>query len=209
MFNRLLPKKYDFFDLFDRHATTTLDGVKMVKEVIEQWPSSKEAIARIEEAEHQCDSITHMTVDLMRRTYITPFERDEIRQLITGMDDVMDHAQGAATKLALFQVDSIPEQMLKLVRVLFNAQEKIVCAVKELRKIKKADGIQGHCREINSLENEGDAVLRDGLALLFSDEKDPVRIMKLKEIYETLERAIDRCEDVANVIEGILIEHRG
>ena len=209
MLGRLRPQTYDFFDLFDRHADVAHNGLKLICDLVQNWPNSKELIQRIVEAEHQCDSITHMTVDLMRRTYLTPFDRNEIRELISRMDDVIDNAQGAASRIILFKVDTIPEEMKGLTVTLTRAHGKVVEAVRMLRKIKKADGIEELCREINSLENEGDDLMRRGLANLFTEVKDPIAVIKLKEIFEMLERAVDCCEDVANVIEGIIIEHRG
>jgi len=209
MLERLRPQNYNFFDLFDRHAEVAHNALKTFSEMLQTWPKSPELLERIVEAEHQCDSITHMTVDLMRRTYLTPFDRDEIRELISRMDDVIDNAQGAATRVVLFKIESIPEEVKKLSLTLTRAHEHVVSAVKMLRKVKKSEGAEELCREINSLENEGDDLLRKGLAALFTEVNDPIAIIKLKDILEMLERAVDCCEDVANVIEGIIIEHRG
>lgn len=209
MFQRFFSQEYNFFDLFDRHAQTAIEGVKLLVQLMETWPNSPEIINRIKEIEHQCDTITHMTIDLMRRTYITPFERDEIRELISCLDDVIDCTQAVAIRFKIFQIERITPHMLKLARVLLKSQEKVVEVVKLLRKIKKAEGIQDLCREINSLENEGDDINYEGQAALFQNEKDPVTIIKVRVIYELLEEAVDRCEDVAHAVEGILIEHLG
>lgn len=209
MFSKMMSQKLDFFDLFERHSKTTVEGTALLAETLAGWPATKNNVGRIEEAEHNCDNITHMTIDLMRRTYITPFERDEIRHLISRLDDIMDHAQGAASRLMLFKIESVPSHLVELGQVLAKATERVHQAVLLLRHIKKAEAIQVHAREINSLENEGDQILKAGLADLFENEKDPIVIMKLKEVYERMEAATDRCEDVANVLEGILIEHVG
>jgi predicted phosphate transport protein (TIGR00153 family) len=209
MLSKMTPKKLDFFDLFERHAKTSVEGTALLAETLAGWPGTGHNVSRIEEVEHACDNITHMTIDLMRRTYITPFERDEIRELISRLDDVMDHAQGAASRLELFKIQSVPSHMIELSKVLARATEQVHQAVMLLRNIKKAQEIQTYSKEINRLENEGDRILKAGLAELFENEKDPIAIMKLKEVYERLESATDRCEDVANVLEGILIEHVG
>jgi predicted phosphate transport protein (TIGR00153 family) len=209
MFSKMTPKSLDFFDLFERHSKTTVEGTALLAETFAGWPGTVNNVARIEEAEHNCDNITHMTIDLMRRTYITPFERDEIRHLISRLDDIMDHAQGAASRLLLFKVEQVPSHLVEFGQVLAKAAERVHEAVLLLRRIKKAGAIQEHAREINRLENEGDRIFKAGLAELFENEKDPVVIMKLKEVYERVEAATDRCEDVANVLEGILIEHLG
>ncbi|HUT78646.1 MAG TPA: DUF47 family protein, partial [Polyangia bacterium] len=181
----------------------------LLAETFAGWPGTVNNVARIEEAEHNCDNITHMTIDLMRRTYITPFERDEIRHLISRLDDIMDHAQGAASRLMLYKIEKVPCHLVEFGQVLAAAAEQVHRAVLLLRNIKKAQEIQTLAREINSLENEGDRILKAGIADLFENEKDPIIIMKLKEVYERVEAATDRCEDVANVLEGILIEHLG
>lgn len=209
MLSKLLPKNFGFFDLFDRHAETAHEGLVSVHRMLAGWPNTREMVGKIVECEHVCDSITHMTVDLMRRTYITPFDPGEIRELISRMDDVIDHAQGATSRLVIFNIGTIPSGLVKLSETLEKAHAHVVTAVKLLRDIKNAEGIEALCRDINSLENAGDDILHEGLARLFAEVKDPVEIIKIKEIFEMLERSVDRCEDVANVIENINIEHRG
>lgn len=208
-FKRFLSQQYNFFDLFDRHAQTALVGVKLIAEVMEKWPQTPEILSRITEAEHECDVIAHMVIDLMRRTYITPFDRDEIRELVASLDDVIDYTNGAAIRLRLFHIEQIPSEMVQLGKVLVKSQETVVEAVKLLRKIKKAENMPNLCQNIHRLENEADRLHQEGLAALFQKEKNAIEILKLKEVYEMLEAATDRCEDVAQAVEGILIEHLG
>lgn len=208
MFRRFFAQQYNFFDLFDRHAQTALEGVKLIVEAMEKWPAP-DILPRISEVEHQCDVIAHMAIDLMRRTYITPFDRDEIRELVSCLDDVIDYTNGAAIRMRLFQIDHIPPEMMKLAKVLVKCQEAVVDAVKLLRTIKKSKSIPNLCQDIHRLENEADNLNHEGVAALFQKEKDAVAILKLKEIYEMLEEATDRCEDVAQAVEGIIIEHLG
>lgn len=207
MFKRFLPKNLDFFDLFERHAAKTQEAVKIMYKVLQDIKQHKSEIEGIEELEHQCDSVAHMTVDLLRRSFITPFEREEIRSLISAMDDIIDFLDAAAHRIILFEISEVPPEVVKLCDVLQKAQEHVVLIVTLLRKMKKNEELTNHCKEINRLENEGDKLHRAGIAALFHQQKDPLMVIKLKELYEMLEQAVDRCEDVANVVEGIIIEH--
>ena len=207
MFDRFISKQYGFYDLFDRHATKSLEAANLILEAVQNLSNSEEKVQQIEEIEHACDSIAHMTIDLLHRTFITPLDRDEILVLISRMDDVVDNIEAAAHRLVLFEIKEVPEKMIQLCQVLIQTLEQVAAMVKILRKIKVED-VQQHCMEINRLENEGDRLNRDGIASLFHVYKDdPLMVMKLKEIYEIIEDAIDHCEDVANIAESIVLEH--
>ncbi len=207
MLKSLISKEFGFYDLFERHAQTTLDAAKAMQEAVNHLDNNTEIINRISELEHKADELTHMTVDLMHRTFITPLDRDEILKLISRMDDVVDFVDAAAHRLVLFEIAEVPERLAQLCQVLIDAQAQICDMVKLLRKIKGSD-LHKHAMEINRLENQADQLHRDGLAELFKRYKhDPLLVIKLKEIYEILETSIDSCEDVANIVEGIVLEH--
>ena len=213
MFDKIMPKNFAFFDLFDQHAACTLKAVKALQNGMLnlQEIDRQKLMYEIEEMEHECDEIAHRTVDLLRHSFITPFEREEIRELIKTLDDIIDYIDAAAHRLVLFEVTHPPAEMIEICSVLVLAQEQVLILVKQLRyaREKKAQDYQAHCREINRLENLSDKYHRTGIAALFKDSADPLRVIKLKEIFEMLETAVDQCEDVANVIEGIFIEHAG
>ena len=207
MLKSLISKEFGFYDLFERHAQTTLDAAKAMQEAVNHLGNNTEVISRISELEHKADELTHMTVDLMHRTFITPLDRDEILKLISRMDDVVDFIDAAALRLVLFEITEVPERLAQLCQVLIDAQVQICDMVVLLRKIKGND-IHKHGMEINRLENQADQLHRDGLAELFHRYRhDPLLVIKLKEIYEILETSIDSCEDVANIVEGIVLEH--
>ena len=207
MLKSLISKEFGFYDLFERHAQTTLDAAKAMQEAVNHLGNNTEVISRISELEHKADELTHMTVDLMHRTFITPLDRDEILKLISRMDDVVDFIDAAAHRLVLFEITEVPERLAQLCQVLIDAQVQICDMVVLLRKIKGND-IHKHGMEINRLENQADQLHRDGLAELFHRYRhDPLLVIKLKEIYEILETSIDSCEDVANIVEGIVLEH--
>jgi hypothetical protein len=207
LFGQLISKEYGFYDLFERHAQTTLEAAFAMHQAVLNLSNNREIIARITELEHKCDEITHMTVDLMHRTFITPLDRDEILKLISRMDDVVDFIDAAAHRLELFEITEVPPRIVQLCQVLIDSQKEIGEMVKLLRKIRGNDLLK-HGMEINRLENQADQLHRDGLGELFHRYKhDPLLVIKLKEIYEILETSIDSCEDVANIVEGIVLEH--
>ena len=209
MWDKLMGKEYGFFELFNRHATATLDGVRSLVTVAEEWPAEAAGrIRRVEELEHECDTITHMTIDLLHRTFITPLDRDEIVRLVSKMDDVMDSIERAAKRMLLFEVHSLPKKLIEMIRVLCRAQEQVELAVKMIRGFKQGEKLREVFKEIHRLENEGDGLHHAGLTQLFRENADdPLEVIKLKEIYETIEQAIDQCEDIANIVESIVLEH--
>jgi uncharacterized protein Yka (UPF0111/DUF47 family) len=143
----------------------------------------------------------------LHKTFITPIDRNDIYRLITKMDDIMDMVEAAADRLALYDVKEMTKEVADLARCLVSGAEHVLGAVSGIRDLSKSQAILQHCIEVNRLENVADSILRGALARLFREEKDPIAIIKWKEIYETLESATDRCEDVANIIEGVLLEN--
>ena len=163
--------------------------------------------ARIKDIEHEADSITHDCVEALHKTFITPIDRDQIHKLISHMDDIMDYVETVSDLCVLYNVTGMTQDARDLAAVLLDATLHIEGAVKGLRDMKHAETISAACIEVNRLENAGDELLRRAVARLFNEEKDPVAIIKWKELYENLEIATDRCEDVANIIEGIVLEN--
>ena len=153
------------------------------------------------------DEITHAVVEALHTTFITPIDRNDIHRLITKMDDIMDMVEAAADRLALYDLPKMTPEAGDLARCLVSSAEHVLSAVSGIRDLGKPNGILQHCIEINRLENVADSILRGALVRLFREEKDPIAIIKWKEIYETLESATDRCEDVANIIEGVVLEN--
>jgi predicted phosphate transport protein (TIGR00153 family) len=204
---RLLPHDASFFSQFEAQGKKTVEGCKAFQEMVED-PTSLEAKARrIKQIEHECDDITHAVVASLHKTFITPIDRNDIYRLITKMDDIMDLVEAASERLALYELHTMTKEAVDLARCLVSSAEHVAGAVAGIRDLGKPAGILEHCIEINRLENAADGILRAALARLFRDEKDPIAVIKWKEIYETLEAATDRCEDVANVIEGVVLEN--
>jgi uncharacterized protein len=207
MLRWLLPRDEEFFGLFERHAALTVEGAKEMQRLVQGDQNIRTRAARIKEIEHETDVITHTCVERLHRTFITPFDRDDIHRLITRMDDVMDYIDSAAIAVVLYELTEMTPPVRELADVLVRSTESVAVAVSGLKNVKQSKAILDACIEVNRLENEGDEILRGALAELFRGAKDPLLVLKWKEVYEALENATDRCEDVANVIEGVVLEH--
>jgi len=207
MLRRLLPREEDFFGLFERHAALTVEGAKEMRRLVQGKDNFRAVTARIKEIEHETDVITHTCVEHLHKTFITPLDRDDIHRLITRMDDVMDYIESAAVSVTLYELTEMTEPARALAEVLVRSTEEVAVAVAGLKNLKQSDIILKACIEVNRLENEGDEILRAALADLFRGASDPLLVLKWKEVYEALENATDRCEDVANILEGVVLEH--
>jgi len=207
MFGRLLPKETSFFDFFDQHAALTEEGCKEFLALVRSPANIDSKARRIKEIEHETDVITHRCVEALHRTFITPIERDDIYRLITKMDDIMDFVEAASERISLYELREMTEDVVDLADVLVRASADVRIACSLLRNLKDPQEILKKCIDINRLENEGDAILRRGLARLFRGEPNAITVIKWKEVYENLESATDRCEDVANIIEGTVLEN--
>jgi predicted phosphate transport protein (TIGR00153 family) len=204
---RFLPRDASFFDHFEQQGQKTVEGCRALLGLLND-PSDIVAQAKgIADIEHACDRITHAVVEQLHKTFITPLDRNDIHRLISKMDDVMDLVDAVAERIALYDIHVIRKEAIDLAQVLLTSSQRVLEAVAGFRDLKRPQAIIAKCVEINRLENEADSLLRAALGRLFREEENPITIMKWKEIYELLETATDRCEDVANIIEGVVIEN--
>lgn len=207
MLGRLLPQELGFFEFFKESADLMVSAMREFRRMLE-YPNEMASRSRaIKDYEHEADEVTHKTMLLLHRTFITPIDREDIHSLIKSMDDVLDFIDASAQRLFLYEVRVIPEEMIKLADVTVAAVELVKKVVSLLPNLKNTDELRTTCVEINRLENQADQILRAAVATLFREEQDLRLLIKLKEIYELLETVSDRCEDVANVIESIVLEH--
>jgi predicted phosphate transport protein (TIGR00153 family) len=207
MFGRFLPRETSFFDFFEQHAALTIEGSKEFLSLVTTGTNIAARCRRISDIEHETDTITHRCVEALHKTFITPIDRDSIHRLITRMDDVMDFVEAAAERLDLYELTVMTGDVRDLADVLHRSAQQVEAAVRGLRTLRDPQATLKLCIDINRLENEADAILRRSVARLFKEEKDPIFVIKWKEVYENLESATDRCEDVANIIEGVILEH--
>ena len=200
---RLMPHDGDFFILFQKQAENIVAGAQAFTNMLSHYAGVPEQVQIIKAIEHNGDEITHQIFRKLNQTFITPFDREDMHELCGTMDDVIDLIDAAASRFVLYRVDTIREGTVDLVKVLVSATVEVTAAVKALGTPEKA---LKHCIEINRYENESDRICRTLIAQLFDEEKDSVQIIKWKEIFEVIETAVDKCEDVANVIEGVIIK---
>jgi uncharacterized protein len=204
----ILPRELCFFDYFESHADKTVEGCELLLELARGVADVPALCARIKEVESACDKVTHDTVASLHRVFITPLDRNDIHRLISKMDDVMDFVEGAARSIDIYEIREPSVDLAKMVTTLLASTQLVRDAIKGLRDIKHShSGILEKCVEINRLENESDAQLAAAIARLMHETADPVLVIKWKEIFEIVEMASDSCEDVANVIEGLVMEN--
>jgi predicted phosphate transport protein (TIGR00153 family) len=203
----LLPREGKFFDFFNQHADLAALAAIELQALLADLTQLERRSGIIKKHEKQADQITHQTVQLLHRTFVTPLDRDEIHELITGMDDILDLMEDVATCLFLYDVKTVPLDAQKLGEICVACTVKVKEAVAKLETMDNADAILKICGEIDRLESEADYVFRTALAKLFREEPDVRQLIKLKEVYQLLELITDKCEDVANVIEGIVLEN--
>ncbi len=201
----LTPQNRAFFGLFCRASTNAVEISRLLVELLDRFPESTELIRRIKDREHEGDRVTHSVVDLLNRTFVTPFDRDDMYRLATAIDDVCDHVDEAADNLALFGVRVVPAEAKAQADVILRSAIKLDEAVALLDGFKDSSA---HLIELRALEDEGYRLVRDAIAGLFRSGQDPISIIRWKDIYEQLEDAVDACEKAADVLEAILVKNR-
>jgi len=204
---RIIPRDQEFFVLFEKASANIVEGAERLKELLEQFDNLKDRVRSIEEVEHKGDSLTHEIIKKLNTSFVTPIDREDILALASSLDDVIDLIDAAATRLLLYKVTESTPHARELGFLILKSVQELQRGIIHLPLSKGRDHVYEHCVEVNSLENEADRVCRDAIAWLFENEKDPVYILKWKEIYETLETATDRCEDAANVLEGVALKN--
>lgn len=204
---RFLPRDERFFELFTSVAEMNVEAAKALLELFKAPVDKRTYIVEtIKRLEHQGDQVTHELVTRLNKSFITPLDREDIHLLASRLDDVLDRIDGAARRTAIFRAESAPQGALVLAEVIARATEQLLVAVKVLEKGKSGVVIKA-CIEVKRLEEEGDSAYSEWLGRLFDDEKDPIALIKWKEIYDTLEKTLDQAEDVANILESIAIKH--
>ena len=207
MFGRLMPTEGKFFDLFNQHAALCVKGAQEMVGLMTNFDDLENRVHAVESIEKQADKITYATVDLLHKTFITPIDRDDIHKLITRMDDILDLMEDAAQTVSLYDLKSVTPEAKRLAELCLACCQKVELAVSLLHNMANSRQIIGICEEIDRLESDADHVMRAAMSKLFRDEPDVRTLIKLKAIYEILETVTDRCEDVANIIEGIIVEN--
>ena len=201
---RLIPREARFFDDFVAMAEQIRLAATMLEEMLAPERPIWDKADQIKEVEHKCDFLTHEIIQRLHRTFVTPLDREDIHTLARSLDDVMDAIDASASVVRLYSIERVRPDARELARIIKSSADEMVKALKALERRK---GVAEPAVEINRLENEADRVHQAAVRLLFQEERDPIEIMKWKEILDFLEDATDRCEDVANVVEGVIVKH--
>lgn len=207
MFKKLLPHDEDFFVFFEDHAALVVKGAKGLLSFVPPEAVNTEAYRAIKLCEVEADQIARKCVEALHKTFITPIDRSEILRLIATMDDIIDLINDVGKFILLYKIKPLKKESVTLVNILIQATEYMQLAIKELRKKKRERALNSHFQKINELEHEGDIVFADALSRLFDEEKDPLMVIKYKEIFEYLEEAINKTDHVAHILEGIVLEN--
>lgn len=203
----MIPKEEKFFDLFFELAIKIEEAGELFLDMVEHYEYSEPKIAKLKELEQEADVITHRTYEKMHKTFLTPIDREDIYALVNKMDSILDMIEASAARMSLYKVKVPAKEIIDQAKILNKAIKKVKYIVHAMKNMKNAKMILDACVEINTLENEGDIVMRMTMTRLFEQEKDPIELIKWKEIFERIEEAIDVCEDVANVVEGIVLKY--
>jgi uncharacterized protein len=202
-----LPKEHKFFDLFEESAKNITAAAKLFKEMLDTWQFIDSRVAEITEMEHHGDSITHQVISMLHRTFVTPFDREDIALLAHTMDDIIDFIHAAADAMFIYKIKEPTQRSKELADVIVQGASEMEKAVTCLRKNSEFKNMLERCVEMNRLENVADRIYRAAIGELFDNTSDIAQIIKWREIYEHMESATDKCEDVANVLEGVALKH--
>ena len=202
-----MPREEKFFELFEGSTRNMVKAAQKLKELVNTWENVAEKVNEITGLEHEGDTITHQIFAQLHRTFVTPFDREDIALLAHTLDDVTDFIQAAADAMFLYKVEPPGKRAKELSDIIVQATTEVERAMPQLRRRAELKQILERCVEINRLENVADGVFRSAMGELFADTTDIAEIIKWREIYEQMESATDRCEDVANVLEGVALKH--
>lgn len=202
----IIPQEKHFFDMFDQQADVVLEGAEALLDMVTNFDHVAEKRDRIKDIEHKGDELVHHISNELTKTFVTPIDHDDISKLTSRLDDILDFIEAASHRMWSYEIKTIPPEMVKLTEVILASSKEVNHAVKDLRNFKKKNEILTHFIEINRLENVGDDITHVAVAGLFK-KYDAVNIIKLKEIYEYLEEATDKCEDAADVIKDIFMKN--
>jgi predicted phosphate transport protein (TIGR00153 family) len=204
----LIPKDVKFFDMTAEQVKVISDAVSYLKKMIEKEDYSEENVKKIKELEQQCDTLSHEIIDILNETFITPIDREDIHKIVNEIDDIMDLINVVANRLYIYKIKTVKNTYFpEFLENITDAVNAVKNAILSLKDIKKPRRILEYCIEINRLENSGDSIREKAIMELFEKEKDPIEIIKWKEIYEVLETVLDSCEKVARTIEEVLVKN--
>jgi predicted phosphate transport protein (TIGR00153 family) len=200
---RLIPRETKFFRMFADVSQNVTEGARLLQDILKNPRDLGSRLDQLQEIEHRGDELTHAIITTLNQTFITPFDREDIHRLTSSLDDVLDYVNSAGMRLRLYRIDSPPPVAAELAGYIVQQSDELAKGVSLLEQNQR---VLEHCVEVHRLENEADRVSRNAIADLFDHEKDPIRLIKMKELYEVLETATDKAEDAANVLEAVALK---
>ncbi|MDD5518891.1 MAG: DUF47 family protein [Candidatus Omnitrophica bacterium] len=206
MLSKFFPRGTDFFELFEKQAGYAVDAAVYFKKLVSDGVIEQKEIEKISSIEHQGDEATHDIFNQLNKTFITPFDREDIHDLAKELDDIIDMINTIVSRLEVYKITRIDKNLIEFASVIEDSVRAVDCAVKGMRNMKNYKSISEACVEVNRLENVGDEMRDKVLAELFETEKDPIKVIKWKEIYQDAETVLDICEDVAHVVDSIIVK---
>ena len=202
-----MPKEVKFFDFLNLQAENIVKAAECFRQSVKAGRFDEETVKKIKNFEHEGDTLSHEIVDMLNRTFITPIDREDIYALANTLDDILDMINSMANRIKLYKLDANEEHMILFAETIDQSAQALANAVRHMHDTKRARRVLDHCIEVNRLENVGDQIREKAISRLFETEKDPLMVIKWKEIYEVAEGTLDTCEHVAKVIEAILVKH--
>jgi uncharacterized protein len=206
MLKNWIPQEYDFFASFDQAATHAVEAAKLLLKLTEHYADADPIARELNSVEHACDDVAHRTMDQLNKSFITPLDREDIHVMILRIDDVVDLTNAAANRMAFFGILKPTMHSVNLAKQVVRGCEKLAEAVRGMRSAKNYEQVMRDCITVHEVENAADDILHTALAELFATEKNAIEVIKWKDIYETMEKITDRLEDVANVLQGVIVK---
>jgi predicted phosphate transport protein (TIGR00153 family) len=206
MLKRLIPQEYDFFEWFDQAAEHAVSAAKLLLKLTEHYADADPIARELNSIEHACDDVAHRTMEQLNKSFITPLDREDIHVMILRIDDVVDLTNAAANRMAFFGIEQPTQYSVNLAKQVVRGCEKLAEAVHGMRSTKNYEQVMRDCIIVHEVENAADDILHAALTELFATEKNAIEVIKWKDIYETMEKITDRLEDVANVLQGVIVK---
>lgn len=209
LIRKLLPHDDKFYRMFEDASRNMVKAAEALKDLsfAKSLEEREAVVGRIRDFEHEGDAVTHKIFSELNSTFVTPLDREDIHLLASAIDDIVDHIDGSATRFTLYKIKDCPQNMIHLIDVLYLSIAELSKAISLIRDMHQFEELQKLFKKVNEYENQADSIFEEAIADLFENEKDPINLIKLKEVYVGLETATDKCEDAANVLEGLLIKH--
>lgn len=206
MIFNFIPKEFNFFDLFEKQIECAIEAAVHLKALVNKGLVDDEALKKMQEIEHKGDEAAHLIIDRLDKSFITPFDREDIHSLAKEMDDIADMINTIVNRMKVYKVTGVDKNLVEFASIIEESVRTVAVAVKGMRNMKHSSSVAQACIEVNRLENVGDDLRDKVLAELFDTEKDPIKVIKMKEIYQDSETVLDICEDVAHVVGSILVK---